>query len=81
MTKGGKIQRIRAEEISVVGRNTQGVRIMKTDDDQIAAVVRIPPEEISEEDEAVAQANQSVEAETDTPETPAEDSVDESAEE
>ena len=81
MTKGGKIQRIRAEEISVVGRNTQGVRIMKTDDDQIAAVVRIPPEEISEEDEAVAQANQSVEAETDTPETPTEDSVDESAEE
>ncbi|MCH2371096.1 MAG: DNA gyrase subunit A [Pirellulales bacterium] len=55
MTKGGKIQRIRAEEISVVGRNTQGVRIMKTDDDQIAAVVRIPPEEISEEDEAAAQ--------------------------
>ena len=61
--------------------STQGVRIMKTDDDQIAAVVRIPPEEISEEDEAVAQANQSVEAETDTPETPTEDSVDESAEE
>ncbi|MEE2676657.1 MAG: DNA gyrase subunit A [Planctomycetota bacterium] len=55
MTKGGKIQRIRAVEISVVGRNTQGVRIMKTDDDQIAAVVRIPPEEISEEDEAAAQ--------------------------
>lgn len=55
MTKGGKIQRIRAEEISVVGRNTQGVRIMKTDDDQIAAVVRIPPEEISEEDEVAAQ--------------------------
>jgi DNA gyrase subunit A len=55
MTKGGKIQRIRAEEISVVGRNTQGVRIMKTDDDHIAAVVRIPPEEISEEDEVAAQ--------------------------
>jgi len=55
MTKGGKIQRIRAAEISVVGRNTQGVRIMKTDDDQIAAVVRIPPEEISEEDEVAAQ--------------------------
>ena len=81
MTKGGKIQRIRAEEISVVGRNTQGVRIMKTDDDQIAAVVRIPPEEISEEDEADAQTPPSAEAETDAPETPAQDSADESAEE
>ena len=41
MTKGGKIQRVRASEISIVGRNTQGVRIMKTDDgDTIAAVVR-----------------------------------------
>jgi len=81
MTKGGKIQRIRAEEISVVGRNTQGVRIMKTDDDQIAAVVRIPPEEISEEDEADAQTPPAAETETDAPETPAEDSADESTEE
>ena len=81
MTKGGKIQRIRAEEISVVGRNTQGVRIMKTDDDQIAAVVRIPPEEISEEDEADAQTPPPAKAETDAPETPAEDSADESVEE
>jgi len=73
MTKGGKIQRIRAVEISVVGRNTQGVRIMKTDSDQIAAVVRIPPEEITEEDEAAAQS-------TEPPEI-SEASADESSEE
>ncbi len=83
MTKGGKIQRIRAEEISVVGRNTQGVLIMKTDGDQIAAVVRIPPEEISEEDEAAAQettpAVDSSAASTppETPEEPTEEPADE----
>lgn len=55
MTKGGKIQRIRASDISIVGRNTQGVRIMKTDDgDALAAVVRVPPDELDDESEATA---------------------------
>ena len=49
MTKGGKIQRIRASDISIVGRNTQGVRIMTTDNgDTLAAVVRVPPEELDD---------------------------------
>ena len=49
MTKGGKIQRIRASDISIVGRNTQGVRIMTTDnEDTLAAVVRVPPEELDD---------------------------------
>ncbi len=43
MTARGKIQRIAAGEISVIGRNTQGVRIMSLDDgDTLAAVVRVP---------------------------------------
>ena len=46
MTARGKIQRIEAREISVIGRNTQGVRIMSLDDDDtLAAVVRVPREE------------------------------------
>ena len=46
MTTGGKLQRVRAAEISVIGRNTQGVRIMSLDDgDTLAAVVRVPREE------------------------------------
>jgi DNA gyrase subunit A len=46
MTKGGKIQRIRAADISVIGRNTQGVRIMSLDEgDTLAAVVPVPREE------------------------------------
>jgi DNA gyrase subunit A len=55
MTAKGKIQRIKAADISVIGRNTQGVRIMNVDDgDSLIAVVRVPPEEASEVDEAGA---------------------------
>ena len=43
MTSRGKLQRLRAGEISVIGRNTQGVRIMSLDEaDTVAAVVRVP---------------------------------------
>jgi DNA gyrase subunit A len=46
MTARGKIQRVAAREISVIGRNTQGVRIMTLDeDDVLAAIVRVPQEE------------------------------------
>ena len=46
MTARGKIQRIAAREISMIGRNTQGVRIMSLDDDDtLAAIVRVPREE------------------------------------
>jgi DNA gyrase subunit A len=42
----GKIQRIAASDVSVIGRNTQGVRIMSLDEgDTLAAVVRVPREE------------------------------------
>jgi DNA gyrase subunit A len=46
MTAGGKIQRLAAAEIGVIGRNTQGVRIMSLDKgDTVAAIVRVPKEE------------------------------------
>jgi DNA gyrase subunit A len=49
MSGRGKIQRIAAREISVIGRNTQGVRIMSLDeDDKLAAVKRVPVEEAAE---------------------------------
>ena len=51
MTRRGKIQRIAASDISVIGRNTQGVRIMSLDDDDsLAAVVRVPREENGDEE-------------------------------
>ena len=50
MTAGGKIQRIAASDIGVIGRNTQGVRIMSLgDNDTLAAVVRVPKDEGEEE--------------------------------
>ncbi len=46
MTARGKLQRIRAADISIIGRNTQGVRIMSLDeDDTLAVIVRVPKED------------------------------------
>ncbi|MBN2292683.1 MAG: DNA gyrase subunit A [Pirellulales bacterium] len=46
MTAGGKIQRIAASDVSVVGRNTQGVRVMNlTAGDTLIAVKRVAKEE------------------------------------
>jgi DNA gyrase subunit A len=43
MTARGKLQRIVASEVSVIGRNTQGVKIMGLDEgDTLAAVVCVP---------------------------------------
>ncbi len=50
MTARGKIQRIFAKEINVIGRNTQGVRIMSLDEgDTLTAVVRVPPDASDQE--------------------------------
>ena len=50
MTARGKIQRLVAGEISVIGRNTQGVRIMSLDEgDTLAAAVGVPREEVSDD--------------------------------
>jgi DNA gyrase subunit A len=49
MTSRGKVQRVLVREISVIGRNTQGVRIMSLDEgDTLAAVVRVPSGETSQ---------------------------------
>ena len=63
ITSGGKIQRLAAKEISIIGRNTQGVRIMNLDDgDTLTAIVRVPREEVDEEDEAQAEGAPAAEA-------------------
>ncbi|WP_372725653.1 DNA gyrase subunit A [Novipirellula sp.] len=62
MTAKGKLQRIKAADINVIGRNTQGVRIMNIDSgDSLIAVVRVPPEEQSDEVEVAAVAGDVVE--------------------
>jgi DNA gyrase subunit A len=61
MTARGKIQRIRAADINVIGRNTQGVRIMSLDEgDKLVAIVRVPTDETTTEPNT---------PETETPET------------
>ena len=53
MTARGKIQRIKASDVSVIGRNTQGVRIMSLDEaDSLTAVVRVPVEENGGEEQS-----------------------------
>ena len=45
VTASGKIQRLRAGDISVIGRNTQGVRIIRLeDDDKLVSMACIPAE-------------------------------------
>ncbi len=58
MTSRGKIQRIAAKEINIIGRNTQGVRIMSLDEgDKLTAIVPVPVEDnIEEQVEAIASA-------------------------
>jgi DNA gyrase subunit A len=79
ITAGGKIQRLRARDISQVGRNTQGVRIIRLDEgDKLASLAVIPAEIAAEEEasnenpvEEKAVDQQSVDQKT--PENPAED--------
>jgi DNA gyrase subunit A len=50
MTARGKIQRVKVSDFNVIGRNTQGVRIMSLEEgDTLAAIVRVPAEEREEE--------------------------------
>ena len=52
VTKVGMIQRVRVADFSVIGRNTQGVRIIRlTTDDKLVSLARIPAEIVTEEDE------------------------------
>ena len=52
MTSGGKIQRIACSDLGVIGRNTQGVRIMRlSDDDTLAVIARVPRDENDGDDD------------------------------
>jgi DNA gyrase subunit A len=49
MTNRGKIQRVAAREINIIGRNTQGVKIMRMEEgDTLAAIVKVPLEKETE---------------------------------
>lgn len=44
ISQSGMMQRIRAVDISLIGRNTQGVRIMRLDEEKLSSIARIPAE-------------------------------------
>ena len=53
MTSGRKIQRIACSDMGVIGRNTQGVRIMRlAEEDSLAVIARVPRDEDADENEA-----------------------------
>ena len=57
VTSKGKIQRLKASDISTIGRNTQGVRIMKLDDgDTLSSCAVIASEDIEEAAAKAAEA-------------------------
>ena len=66
ITSGGKIQRIRAADISVIGRNTQGVRVIKLDDSDSLVSCALISSGILEEAAAEAAKNAET-AETEVP--------------
>ena len=55
MTAGGKIQRIACSDMGVIGRNTQGVRIMRlAEDDSLAVIARVPRDEDADDSDVAA---------------------------
>ena len=54
ITAGGMVNRTHVREIRVVGRNTQGVRIMNLNEgDKIASLAQVAPEEPEEQAQPV----------------------------
>ncbi|PKH06033.1 DNA topoisomerase (ATP-hydrolyzing) subunit A [Moritella sp. Urea-trap-13] len=83
ITNGGTLVRTRASEVSTVGRNTQGVRLIRTGEDElVVGLQRIDEVEIDENAIVVDDA-ENAEAPTEVPTTPtdAEDSAEEATEE
>lgn len=50
ITKNGKTIRIAASEVSVIGRNTQGTRLMNTSDDEIVSFTVVPKDDSDNEE-------------------------------
>ena len=86
ITSGGKIQRILVSDISQIGRNTQGVRVIRLkDDDQLVSCARIPGEIVADEEAPPTKPEDAPEnteadgAKAETDATPTQPPTDESA--
>jgi DNA gyrase subunit A len=65
VTNGGMLIRMRVKEISVIGRNTQGVRLIALENEQekVMAISKLPEGETSEDEETVHPVEGAVPAE------------------
>lgn len=71
VTSRGKIQRIRASDINIIGRNTQGVRIIRLDEgDTLVSCAVIPGDVIDEEAAKAAAAAVQIASATEKPAVP-----------
>ena len=57
ITKNGKTIRIAASEVSVIGRNTQGTRLMNTSGDEIISFTVVPKDDSENEEEMQGEDN------------------------
>lgn len=69
ISQSGMMQRIRAVDISLIGRNTQGVRIMRLDGEKLASLARIPAE-VAGESDSVPESPSAPEAPSTAPDQP-----------
>ena len=64
ITDSGKIIRLRGEEISVIGRNTQGVKLIETESgERVMAVARLAEHEEEPDNEETEEAQEKPEEE------------------
>ena len=63
ITAKGKVQRVAVRDISVIGRNTQGVVIIRLDaDDTLVAIAKVPAEDVTDEEQVAEEAGSPAEA-------------------
>ena len=71
-TKQGTLIRTQVDQISVIGRNTQGVRVIRLDkDDEVTAIARIEAEVDEDEDTELDENGEPIErseSDSDAPE-------------
>ena len=67
ITGGGKIQRFLIDDVRAVGRNTQGVRLMKLKSDVVVAANTVPPEREIDEAKEIIGVEKNPPAETASP--------------
>ncbi|NMO17710.1 DNA gyrase subunit A [Pyxidicoccus fallax] len=70
VTNGGMLIRMRVKEISVIGRNTQGVRLiaLENGEEKVMAISKLPEGEASEDEETVSPVEAAAPGTGETPE-------------